>query len=96
VQFFQVLALMLGGMLLSTFASTPLWNLPAGIGPALLCTGILYLVLKIPGMLNHWAFGPMQSGSSGISAGDGIEAAQGYLQDQAARQASVEALATMI
>lgn len=97
VQFFQVTALALGGVLLTASSATALWHLPDGIGPALLCTGMLYLVLKIPGMLNHWALGPMQAFSSGgISAGDGLEAAQGYLKDQAARQASIDALATLI
>ena len=96
VQFFQVTVLALGGMLLTAASATALWHLPDGIGPALLCTGMLFLALKIPGMLNHWALSPMQAMSGGMSAGGGIEAAQSYLQDQAARQASIDALATLI
>jgi hypothetical protein len=96
VQFFQVLALALGSMLLTTASSTALWHLPDGIGPALLCTGMLFLALKIPGMLNHWALSPMQAMTGGMSAGNGLEAAQGYLQDQAARQSSIDTLASLL
>ncbi len=96
VQFFQVTGLALGGVLLTAASATPLWHLPDGIGPALLCLGVLFLVLKLPGMLNHWALGPMQAITGGFSAGDGLAAAQDYVQDQAARQAAIEALAAMI
>lgn len=96
VQLFQVTGLALGGMLLTAASATPLWHLPDGIGPALLCIGLLFLVLKLPGMLNHWALGPMQAMTGGFSAGDGLAATQGYLQDQAARQASIDALASLI
>ncbi len=65
-----------------------------------MCMGVFFLVLKIPNMLNRWALHPMQEGSEqltgGMSSGGGAEAVQGYVQDQAARQESIDALAALI
>jgi hypothetical protein len=100
VQFFQVTALALGGILLTSIGATNLLHLPQGIAQALMCMGVFFLVLKIPNMLNRWALHPMQEGSEqltgGMSSGGGAEAVQGYVQDQAARQESIDALAALI
>jgi hypothetical protein len=102
VQFFQVTALALGGILLTSVGATNILHLPQGIAQALMCIGVLFLVLKIPGMLNHWALHPMQEGSEQLvggltSGGSGsAEAVQGYVQDQATRQEAIDALAAAI
>ncbi|MEO9028089.1 MAG: hypothetical protein ABI413_04665 [Ktedonobacteraceae bacterium] len=100
VQFFQVTALSLGGMLLTSVGTTDLLHVPQSIAQALLCIGVLFLVLKIPGMLNTWALRSIQEGfgsaGGGGSSGGGAEAMQGFAQDQAARQESIEALAALL
>lgn len=59
VQFLQVVALGLGGVFLTTLATTSLLHLDQSLTTALLAIGTLGLVLKIPGMLQTWALHPM-------------------------------------
>lgn len=101
VQFFQVTALALGGVLLTAVGTNDLFHAPQGIGQVLLCIGVLVLVLKIPGMLNVWALRSIQEGWGAFGGGSGggggsAEAVQGFLADQAASQESIEALAALL
>jgi hypothetical protein len=59
VQFFQVVALALGGMLISSTQTTRLLNLDTGVVSLLVSTAVLYLVLCIPGMIRSWALRPI-------------------------------------
>jgi hypothetical protein len=76
VQLVQVTALSLGGVFLTELASTSLLRLDKQIAVAFLAIGMLFLVLKIPGMMQQWALHPMmqfggKGGSGGGSGGDG-------------------------
>jgi hypothetical protein len=59
VQFFQVVTLALGGMLISSTESTGLLSLDTGIVSLLVSTAVIYLVLSIPGMIRNWALRPV-------------------------------------
>lgn len=65
VQFLQVVALGLGGVFITAIASTSLVRLDVQLATAFLAIGTLYLVLKIPGILQNWALHPMMEGFSG-------------------------------
>lgn len=62
VQFIQIAALGLGGIFITAIASTSLVRLDVQLATAFLAIGTLYLVLKIPGMLQNWALHPMMDG----------------------------------
>jgi hypothetical protein len=59
VQFFQVVTLALGGMLISYTQTTGLLNLDAGVVSLLVSTAVISLVLHIPGMIRNWALRPI-------------------------------------
>jgi hypothetical protein len=59
VQFFQVVTLALGGMLISYTQTTGLLTLDTGIVSLLVSTAVMYLVLHIPGMIHNWALRPV-------------------------------------
>jgi len=59
VQFFQVVTLALGGMLISYTETTGLLNLDTGVVSLLVSTAVIYLVLRIPGMIRNWALRPV-------------------------------------
>jgi hypothetical protein len=59
VQFFQVVTLALGGMLISSSQTTGLLNLDKGVVSLLVSTAVIYLVLHIPGMTRNWALRPV-------------------------------------
>jgi hypothetical protein len=59
VQFFQVVTLALGGMLISYTQTTGLLNLDTGIVSLLVSTAVMSLVLRLPGMLHNWALRPI-------------------------------------
>lgn len=76
VQFIQIAALGLGGVFITAIASTSLVRLDVQLATAFLAIGTLYLVLKIPGILQNWALHPMmdgfnQGGSSTSQGGQG-------------------------
>jgi hypothetical protein len=62
VQFLQVVVLGLGGVFISAIASTSLVRLDVQLATAFLAIGMLYLVLKIPGIIQNWALHPMMEG----------------------------------
>lgn len=77
VQFVQVTALGLGAMFLTSLGATAFWHVGQQLGTIFLATGTLFLVLKIPGMLQTWALHPMMEtpdwgGGGGNSAGDSV------------------------
>lgn len=78
VQFVQVITLSLGGVFITELAATDLIHLDKGIAVAFLAIGMLFLVLKIPGMMQQWALHPMmQLGSHGSSGGSGSGSGSG-------------------
>jgi len=59
VQFFQVVTLALGGMLIASTQTTSFLNLDTGVVSLLVSTAVMYLVLPIPGMIRNWALRPI-------------------------------------
>ncbi len=88
VQFFQVSALALGAMLISYTSTAHLLNLDRTLLSLLISIAVLYLVLRIPGMLRVYALRPMAE--AGPAA---LRAAQGAVEYAAATAARVIALA---
>ena len=85
VQFFQVVTLALGGMLISSTQTTSLLKLDTGVVSLLVSTAVMYLVLCIPGMIRNWALRPVAqaglasaeiAGSRWIGVGSRYSAAQ--------------------
>jgi hypothetical protein len=80
VQFLQVTALGLTGLFISVLGSTAIWHVGQDIGTIILAIGALFLVLKIPGMLQTWALHPMMDtpdlseGSASSSSSEGFGA----------------------
>ena len=72
VQFFQVSALAMGGMLLSYVVQVNLFNLGNSILSLVTGVGVLYLVIRLPGMLRVYALRPVAQ-----AGGDSVRAAQG-------------------
>jgi hypothetical protein len=75
VQFFQVSALAMGGMLISYVTAANLFNLGGSILSMVTSTGVLYLVIRIPGMLRVYA---LRSGSEAGAAS--VRMAQGTVE----------------
>ncbi len=63
-QVLQVTALGLGGAFITTVGTTSLFHLDQGLANAFLAIGTLFLVLKIPSMLQTWALHPAAGGST--------------------------------
>ncbi len=84
VQFIQVTALALGSVFLSAITAPGTVFHGNPLATAFLAIGTLGLVLKIPGMLHHWALSPLWQGrhtqeSSGGGEADGISGGEsGY------------------
>ncbi len=78
-QVLQVTALGLGGAFLASVGKASLLHLDQDLANALLAIGTLFLVLKIPGMLQTWALQPAADGSRNApeSTGDATSAEQG-------------------
>lgn len=80
VQFLQVTALGLTGLFISVLGATAIWHVGQDIGTIILAIGLLFLVLKIPGMLQTWALHPMMDtpgsseGSASSSSSEGFGA----------------------
>jgi hypothetical protein len=79
IQFFQVSALAMGGMLLSYVTGANLFNLGGSILSIVTSTGILYLVIRIPSMLRVYALRPVaEAGAASVRTAQGtVEAAAG-------------------
>jgi hypothetical protein len=79
VQFFQVSALAMGGMLISYVTGANLFNLGGSILSIVTSTGVLYLVIRIPGMLRVYALRPVAAaGAASVRTAQGtVEATAG-------------------
>ena len=79
IQFFQVSALAIGGMLISYVTATNLFNLGGSLLSIITSSAVLYLVLRIPGMLRIWALRPVaEAGPAALHAAQGsVESAVG-------------------
>lgn len=72
VQFFQVILLALGGMLISFVAAANLLQMNSTILSLLTSSAILYLVLRIPRMLQNYALRPIaEAGTMTLNAAQG-------------------------
>jgi hypothetical protein len=72
VQFFQVTALALGAMLISYISAAHLLSLDSTVLTLLVSLAVLYLVLRIPGMLRVYALRPIaEAGPAAVRAAQG-------------------------
>ena len=87
VQFFQVVALGLGGTLLISLGASNLSGLDGTLATLLVAVGMLYLVLRIPGIVHRYAFRPMMDASTATAGAIGGAAgfAVGFAADVAPR-----------
>ena len=78
IQFFQVTALAIGGTLISYVTAANLFNLGGPLLSIITSSAVLYLVLRIPGMLRVWALrpvaeaGPAAQGAAASVVGTGL------------------------
>jgi hypothetical protein len=78
IQFFQVSALAIGSTLISYVTASNLFNLGRPLLSIITSAAVLYLVLRIPGMLRIWALrpvaeaGPAAQGAVASAVGTGI------------------------
>ena len=80
VQFFQVVALALGGTLLSSLGAGNLFSVGGTLATLLGSVAMLSLVLRIPGIVHRHAFRPMMDASAAVAGG-----ATGFVTDVAPR-----------
>jgi hypothetical protein len=87
VQFFQVVALGLGGTLLISLGASNLSGLDGTLATLLVAAAMLYLVLRIPGIVHRYAFRPMMDASTATAGAIGGAAgfAVGFAADVAPR-----------
>ena len=64
VQFFQVVALALGGSLITAIGVTNILNLDSTLATLVLCVALLYLVLRLPGIVSRSTLRPMLEASA--------------------------------
>ena len=83
VQFFQVVTLALGGMLLTSLGATNVFGVGGTLATLLVCVALLYLVLRIPGIVHRFALRPMMDASR--AAAGGATGAVGVVADVAPR-----------
>jgi hypothetical protein len=83
VQFFQVVALCLGGTLLTALGGNNLFGVGDTLATLMVCIAMLYLVLRIPGIVHRYAIRPKLDASA-ATAGTVGEAA-GFAADVAPR-----------
>src|SRR6266567_1426335 len=83
VQFFQVVALGLGGTLLTSLGASNLSGLDSTLATLLVAAAMLYLVLRIPGIVHRYAFRPMMDASAATAGAVG--GAAGFAADVAPR-----------
>src|SRR6266480_1670688 len=67
VQFFQVVTLALGGMLLTSLGASNVFGVGGTLATLLVCVALLYLVLRIPGIVHRFALRPMMDASRAVS-----------------------------
>jgi hypothetical protein len=83
VQFFQVVALGLGGTLLTSLGASNLSGLDSPLATLLVAAAMLYLVLRIPGIVQRYAFRPMMDASAATAGA--IGGAAGFAAEVAPR-----------
>src|SRR5260221_450318 len=83
VQFFQVVALALGGTLLTSLGASNLFGVGGTLATLLVCVALLYLVLRIPGIVHRFALRPMMDASR--AATGVVGGAAGFVADVAPR-----------
>jgi len=83
VQFFQVLTLALGGMLVTSLGASNVFGVGGTLATLLVCVALLYLVLRIPGIVHRFALRPMMDASRSVAGG--AEGAAGVVADVAPR-----------
>jgi hypothetical protein len=83
VQFFQVVALALGGTLLTSLGASNLFGVGGTVATLLVCVALLYLVLRIPGIVHRFALRPMMDASRAAAGAAG--GAAGFVADVAPR-----------
>jgi hypothetical protein len=72
VQFFQVVTLALGGMLVTSLGASNIFGVGGTLATLLVCVALLYLVLRIPGIVHRFALRSMMDASrevAGAAAG---------------------------
>ena len=75
VQFFQVVTLALGGVLLTSLGATNLLHLDSTLATLVICIALLYLVLRLPGIVHRFALRPLTEASRAVAG-----AAQGTVE----------------
>ena len=75
VQFFQVVTLALGGVLLTSLGATNLLHLDSTLATLVICIALLYLVLRLPGIVHRFALRPLTEASGAVAG-----AAQGTVE----------------
>ena len=83
VQFFQVVTLALGGMLLTSLGASNVFGVGGTLATLLVCVALLYLVLRIPGIVHRFALRPMMDASR--AAAGAAEGAVAMVADVAPR-----------
>jgi hypothetical protein len=83
VQFFQVVTLALGGMLVTSLGASNLFGVGGTLATLLVCVALLYLVLRIPGIVHRFALRPMMDASRAVAGA--AEGAAGVVADIAPR-----------
>jgi hypothetical protein len=72
IQFVQVSALAIGGTLISYVTAANLFNLGGSLLSIITSAAVLYLVLRIPGMIRIWALRPVaEAGPAALHAAKG-------------------------
>jgi hypothetical protein len=67
VQFFQVVTLALGGMLVTSLGASNIFGIGGTLATLLVCVALLYLVLRIPSIVHRFALRPMMDASRAVS-----------------------------
>ncbi len=83
VQFFQVVTLALGGMLVTSLGASNLFGVGGTLATLLVSVALLYLVLRIPGIVHRFALRPMMDASRAVAGA--AEGAVGVVADVAPR-----------
>jgi len=69
VQFFQVVVLALGSMLVSSLGTGDLFHIDKTLLTLLVSIAVFSLVLQIPGLMRQWAIRPLVQAASSTAEG---------------------------
>ncbi len=83
VQFFQVVTLVLGGVLITSLGTGNIFNLGGTLTTLFISIAVLYLVLRIPGIVHRFALRPMTDASTAVAGA--AEGAADYVATVAPR-----------